>query len=122
MDFLKNKQFQGWIRQCCSIPSLIYKRPCMIKSAILTAMSVNLKKEFNLQKIPCNHDFCGVYNFNRYKNFHFFIDRWLASSTAETIIMCHPADPTVKDKELHDDIAQARHYEFHTLKSIISFS
>ena len=111
LSFLKQKNFQGWIR---NLQHPLITPNYTIKTRLLSALgAASLASQCKQKNIPQNQYFAGIYDFE-YENYAQLNQQWLMRAQDNLLIMCHPAMQAV---DRQDPIAQARVREFQYLSS-----
>lgn len=75
---------------------------------------LSLRKICAQEKIPCNTNFTGIYNFKYAPQYRTFFQKFLSHSTDGTLMMCHPG--LISD-DVTDVLHNLRNYEFNYFMS-----
>ncbi len=91
-----------------------FAQPFLIKKKIIEWTGAQaLKKQLVKQQLPFNHNFGGIYPFNKKHRFANLFTKELTSASNNTLLMCHPA------YQSNDRLDPIRHYRYQEFKYLI---
>lgn len=85
------------------------------KQALISLLGgLTFKKMLTKQRIDFNPSFAGIYNFAKAKHYPLYFKRFLANSSSNGLIMCHPG---AYSTDSCDPLSGSRHHELNYLLS-----
>lgn len=112
-EFLKEKNFKGWVRNCGLSKQYNSDLPAKVKLSFLTCLSKPFAKECDQLALKRNQNFYGVYGFET-GIFEKAWPLWLKKAHEGDVIMLHPAHYDFPPL-VGDPISKARIEEFRFL-------